>query len=73
MSRNLDTNLYGTSVHYAYGKLEYRTANWLAAKRSYSEALRIALSETPIHPITAASYYSLGCVEFKLKHMDTAK
>lgn len=61
------------SVHYAYGNIEYRLSSLLAAKRSYSEALRIALSETPIHPITAACYYSLGMVEYKLLHFEAAR
>lgn len=65
--------LQNNSVHYAYGNLEYRTSNWLAARQSYTVALRIALTETPIHPITAAAYLSMGQVEFKLKNLELAK
>jgi len=64
---------YMAHVHYAYGNLEYRTSNWLAARQSYTVALRIALTETPIHPITAAAYLSMGQVEFKLKNLELAK
>jgi len=64
---------YMAHVHYAYGNVEYRTSNWLAARRSYTDALRIALAENAIHPITAAALFSLGCVEFKLKNDDIAK
>ena len=63
---------FRNSVQYAYGNMEYRKSNWLAARRFYSDALRIANAETPIHPITAAAYFSLGCAEFKLKHDDIA-
>jgi hypothetical protein len=52
--------------------MEYQKSNWLAARRFYYDALRIANAETPIHPLTTAIYYGLGCVEFKLKHDETA-
>jgi hypothetical protein len=52
--------------------MEYRKSNWLAARHSYLDALRIANAENPIHPVSAAVYYSLGCVEFKLEHDKTA-
>jgi len=61
------------SVHYAYGNNEFAQKRWLAAKRSYEASLRVGLSKAPIHPITAAAYYSLGCVEFELKNNDNAK
>jgi hypothetical protein len=32
----------------------------------------IASAELPIHPITAAAYYSLGCVEFEIGNIDPA-
>lgn len=60
-------------VHYAYGNIEWWTGHLADAKRYYSETLRIALAETPIHPITAAAYYKLGCVEFDLNHLEVAK
>ncbi|CAM6001909.1 unnamed protein product, partial [Sphagnum balticum] len=60
------------SIHYAYGNIEYEKKNWHAALLAYKTCLKIALAKTPIHPITASAYYSLGCVEFELKHNDVA-
>jgi hypothetical protein len=48
-------------------------ANWEGAAREYEMCLKIALAEMPIHPITAAAYYSLACVEFEKGHSDNAK
>ncbi|KAH0564815.1 hypothetical protein GP486_001804 [Trichoglossum hirsutum] len=59
-------------VHYAYGNLEFMQENWEGAAREYEICLKIALSEMPIHPITAAAYYSLGCVELEMGHPDNA-
>lgn len=61
------------SVHYAYGNIDFAQKRWASAKRSYDTCLRIALANAPIHPITAAAYYSLGCVSFELKNHDNAK
>lgn len=61
------------SVHYAYGNIEYAQKRWVNAKRSYDTCLKISLASSPIHPITAAAYYSLGCVENELDHHDNAK
>ncbi|MCJ1400647.1 hypothetical protein MMC11_003855 [Xylographa trunciseda] len=60
-------------VHHAYGNVEYEQKRWRSAMLSFNECLKIALAGTAIHPITAAAYYSLGCVEFKLKHHEVAK
>ncbi|KAH7416708.1 P-loop containing nucleoside triphosphate hydrolase protein [Cadophora sp. MPI-SDFR-AT-0126] len=60
-------------VHYAYGNIEYAQKRWVNAKRSYDTCLKISLASSPIHPITAAAYYSLGCVENELDHRDNAK
>jgi len=60
-------------VHYAYGNLEFLQENWEGAAREYEMCLKIALAEMPIHPITAAAYYSLACVEFEIGHPDNAK
>jgi tetratricopeptide (TPR) repeat protein len=61
------------SVHYAYGNVDYAQKRWEAAKRSYEQSLRIGLASAPIHPITAAAYYSLGCVEHMRGNFDNAK
>lgn len=61
------------SVHYAYGNIEFAQRRWAAAKRAYEASLQTGLAQAPIHPITAAAYYSLGCVEFEQKHPDNAK
>jgi tetratricopeptide (TPR) repeat protein len=62
-----------SSVHYAYGNVEYVQKRWTAAKRAYDTSLKIGLASAPVHPITAAAYYSLGCVEFELKNNDNAR
>lgn len=61
------------SVHYAYGNIEFAQKRWPAARRLYDQSLKIALANTPIHPITAAAYYSLGCVEYEVGNFDNAK
>jgi len=60
-------------VHYAYGNIDFAQKRWVSAKRSYDTSLKIGLSTAPIHPITAAAYYSLGCVELELKNHDKSK
>jgi hypothetical protein len=62
-----------SSVQYAYGNLELIQKRYDQAYRAYEACLKIALSETPIHPIVAAAYYSLGCVEFEMNHPEPAK
>ena len=64
---------YMAHVHYAYGNVLYGRENYVQARRSYNDTVRIAVVETPIHPITAAAYYSLGCVEYKLGNFEVAK
>jgi tetratricopeptide (TPR) repeat protein len=61
------------SVHYAYGNIDFAQKRWAGAKRSYDAALKIGLASAPIHPITAAAYYSLGCVEHERHNVDNAK
>jgi hypothetical protein len=68
-----DPNFCHYSVHFAYGNIEYTREHWRAAKRSYNDALKIAIAETPIHFITSAIYYSLGCVELAMKNNEPAK
>lgn len=60
-------------MHYAYGHLDYRRSNYLAARRSYYLALNIARAETPVHPITCAAHYSLGRAEYRLEHRENAR
>jgi hypothetical protein len=61
------------SVHYAYGNIDFAQKSWDGAKRAYEASLKICLASFPIHPITAAAYYSLGCVEEKRRNLDNAK
>ncbi|XMA10956.1 hypothetical protein WAI453_003747 [Rhynchosporium graminicola] len=42
-------------------------------KQAYEARLKISLASFPIHPITAAAYYSLGCTEEKKGNMNNAK
>ena len=60
-------------MHYAYGNIEFAQKRWLSAKRAYETSLKVGLANAPIHPITAAAYYSLGCVEYERDNMDNAK
>jgi len=60
-------------VHYAYGNLDFAQKRWASAKRCYETSLRIGLATAAIHPITAAAYYSLGCVEFEQNHLEKAR
>jgi len=41
--------------------------------RDYESCLKIGLATMPIHPITAAAYYSIGCVELQQKNMENAR
>lgn len=61
------------SVHYVYGNIHFAESKWEDAQRSYSTSLRIALNTAPVHPITAAAYYSLGCVEHERRNFSNAK
>jgi hypothetical protein len=60
------------SLQYAWGNLELRQANYDLASRAYDECLKNAQAETPIHPLTAAAYYKLACVEFEWRNYDNA-
>lgn len=60
-------------VHYLYGNIFWYEGNWSMAYRSYEKCLRIALDKSPLHPLTASAYYSLGCAEFEMKHPDAAR
>ncbi len=61
------------SVHFLYGNIDLAQNNIMTASRSYQTALKISLANTPIHPITAAVYYKLGCVEFRRGNVDLAR
>ncbi|PMD12013.1 hypothetical protein NA56DRAFT_57621 [Hyaloscypha hepaticicola] len=61
------------NVHYAYGNIYMKQADLPLAWRSYDECLKIGLATMPLHPITVAAYYSLGCVEFSRGNNDPAK
>lgn len=60
------------SCHYAYGNIEYDEKLYSSAKRSFESCLSIAHTDNPTHPITAAAYYSLGCVEFEMGNTEPA-
>ncbi|KAH7416710.1 hypothetical protein BKA64DRAFT_701492 [Cadophora sp. MPI-SDFR-AT-0126] len=59
-------------VHYAYGNIYFRQSELELAWRAYDASLKIGLARMPIHPITAAAWYSLGCVEFTMGNNATA-
>ena len=61
------------SIHFAYGKIDFAQGRWASAKRAYEASLRIGLATAPIHPITTAAYYGLGCVEHKRGNLDNAR
>jgi len=47
--------------------------DWDLAWRSFDECLKIGLATMPLHPITAAAYYSLGCVKFEQGELEPAR
>lgn len=61
------------SVHYAYGNIKLRQKHLEAAWRDYDTCLKICLQNMSIHPLTAATYYSLGRIEFLQGHSETAR
>jgi len=62
-----------TYVYYLTGNIHYLAQHWSLSWRSYNECLKIGLATMPIHPLTAAAYYSLGCVEISMGHAENAK
>lgn len=58
------------SVHSAYGNLYFPQDRWDLAKRSYDVCLKITLENRPVHPLTVAALYKLGCVEWELNRYD---
>jgi hypothetical protein len=65
--------LYPYSVHYAFGNIDFDEKRWASAKRAYEASLKIGLVIAPIHPITAAAYCSLGCIEYERNNLENAK
>ncbi|PMD63260.1 uncharacterized protein K444DRAFT_626991 [Hyaloscypha bicolor E] len=61
------------NVHYAYGNIHFRQKNWAYALRDYESCLKIGLASMPIHPITAAAYFSIAGVELQQKNIENAK
>lgn len=60
-------------MHYAYGNIHFKQKNLAYALRDYESCLKIGLASMPIHPITAAAYYSIAGVELEQKNIDNAK
>ncbi|KAG4441573.1 hypothetical protein IFR05_002958 [Cadophora sp. M221] len=61
------------NVHYVYGNIHMLQKDWDQAWRSFDECLKIGLATMPLHPITAAAYYSLGCVKFEQGDLEPSK
>jgi tetratricopeptide (TPR) repeat protein len=59
-------------LHYAYGNIEFEEKLYVSARRSFESCLQIISFDNRTHPITAAAYYSLGCVEFEMGNTDPA-
>jgi tetratricopeptide (TPR) repeat protein len=53
-------------LHYAYGNREYALGEYSLAYQQYERARRICLDMNPLHPVTAAVYYKIGCSDFKM-------
>jgi hypothetical protein len=60
-------------VHFNYGNLQSLQKHWDLALRSYTSCLEIGKREFRLHPITAAAYYSIACIEFELGHAEVAR
>ncbi|CZR55427.1 uncharacterized protein PAC_05315 [Phialocephala subalpina] len=61
------------NVHYAFGNIHFRQRHLASAHSDYEMCLKICLPNMPIHPLTAAAYFSLACVELEMEHVDLAK
>ncbi|KAL2064599.1 hypothetical protein VTL71DRAFT_3736 [Oculimacula yallundae] len=51
------------SVHYSYGNIYLLERNLDAAQRCYDACLKVALPNMPLHPLTAAAWFSLGVTQ----------
>ncbi|KAH6690247.1 hypothetical protein BKA61DRAFT_287339 [Leptodontidium sp. MPI-SDFR-AT-0119] len=61
------------NVHYAYGDIHLRLNDLDSAMKSYQACLNIGLKNMPLHPIIAATWYSLACVNLALGNDDAAR
>ncbi|KAH9220315.1 P-loop containing nucleoside triphosphate hydrolase protein [Leptodontidium sp. 2 PMI_412] len=61
------------NVHYAYGDIHLRRNDLDSAIKSYQACLNIGLTNMPLHPIIAATWYSLACVNLALGNDDAAR
>ena len=61
-------------LHYARGNLEFERRDLAQACSQYEKARDACHSIGPVHPLAAATYYKLGCVEIARgkKHYDRA-
>jgi len=50
----------------------YREGSFVPAKEWYEKFWRSYFEETPLHIVTAAARYKLGCAEMKLGNIDEA-
>jgi tetratricopeptide (TPR) repeat protein len=57
---------YTADLHYAYGNLEFAKGAFRTASRSYELCRRIITDYKPLHPLTSAAWYKLGCGAFEL-------
>lgn len=69
----MHSNLHQYSVNLVYGNIKFALERWQGAMRFYMDALKIALTETPIHFTTSTIYYRLGCVELAMNNHDAAQ
>ncbi|KAG4441818.1 hypothetical protein IFR05_002682 [Cadophora sp. M221] len=59
-------------VQYAFGNIHFLQDDLDVAWKYFDSCLKIGLSTMPIHPVTAAAWYSLACVEFARGNLDAA-
>jgi tetratricopeptide (TPR) repeat protein len=53
-------------LYYAYGNREYALKQYGLANQQYERARRICQDINPLHPLTAAVYYKMGCTDAKM-------
>lgn len=52
-------------LYYAYGNREFALKEYGLAYQQYERARRICQDINPLHPLTAAVYYKMGCTDFE--------
>jgi len=52
-------------LYYAYGNREFALKEWTLAYKQYERARRICQDINPLHPLTAAVYYKMGCTDLE--------